>query len=156
MQTIVPNKSVKNTYIFEDALKQLGDTVTLHPEGYATDKTYPDIHILPEDMELSVQTQTAKFTNKKLGKKQTIRLLPNHMYIHPSGYKVLVNRHPTIPKWKLTGILSEPTFCHKPSTGKSTEATPPPHPSIGTHPCFCSNLLHSFRRRKERDIKKFE
>jgi hypothetical protein len=124
MQTIVPNKSVENTYIFEDALKQLGDTVTHHPEGYATDKTYPDLHILPEDMELSVQTHTAKFTDKKSGKKQTIRLLPSHMYIHPSGYKVLINRHPTIPKWNLTGILSEPIFCHKPSTGKSTDANP--------------------------------
>lgn len=116
MQTIVPKRAEKNTHTYEEAVKLLGDTVTVHPEGYATDNRFNDIHFLPEDMELSVQTQTAQFTDKKSGEKRSIKLLPNNLYIHPSGYKVLVNRHPTIPKWKLTGILSEPTFCHKPST----------------------------------------
>jgi len=116
MQTIVPSKAIKNTHSFEDAIKLLGDSVTLHPEGYATDKKYPDIHILPEDMELNVQTQVAKFTNKKTGEMKSIRLLPNHTYVHPCGYKVLVNRHPTVAKWRLIGTLAEPVFCHKPST----------------------------------------
>jgi hypothetical protein len=116
MQTIVPRKAVKTSHTFEEAISLLGDTATLHPEGYATDKKYPDIHILPEDMELSLQTQTAKFTNKKTGKAESIRILPNHIYVHPSGYKVRVSRHPTIAKWRLIGILGEPTFCHKPST----------------------------------------
>jgi hypothetical protein len=116
MQTIVPPKAVKNTYTFEQAMELLGGSVTLHPEGYATDTKYPDIHILPEDMVLSVETQTAKFTDKKTGEPRSIRLLPNHTYVHPSGYKVRVNRHPTVPKWRLIGTLAEPTFCHKPST----------------------------------------
>ena len=116
MQTLVPAKKIANTYTFDDAIKLLGDKVELHPEGYATDKRFPDIHILPEDMELSVQTQTGKFTNSKTGIVETIRLLPNHTYVHPSGYKVKVDRHPTVPKWRLVGTLAEPAFCHKPST----------------------------------------
>jgi hypothetical protein len=94
----------------------LGDSVVLHPEGYATDKIYPDIHILPEDMKLDVQTQTATFTNRKTNSVVSLRLKPNHTYVHPSGYKVQVDRHPTAPKWRLIGTLAEPVFCHKPST----------------------------------------
>lgn len=116
MRTIVPKEAPANTYKFEEAIKLLGDSVILHPEGYATDKQYPDIHILPEDMKLDVQTQTATFTDRKTGNFQTLRLKPNHIYVHPSGYKVEVNRHHTVPKWRLIGTLAEPTFCHKPST----------------------------------------
>lgn len=116
MRTIVPKEAPTNTYKFEEAIKLLGDSVVLHPEGYATDKRYPDIHILPEDMMIDVLTQSATFTNRKTNTVQTLRLKPNHTYVHPSGYKVNVNRHPTVPKWRLIGTLAEPTFCHKPST----------------------------------------
>ncbi len=116
MRTIVPKEVPTSVYQFDEAIKLLGDSVILNPEGYATDKRYPDIHILPEDMKMDVQTQTVTFTNRKTGNFQTLRLKPNHIYVHPSGYKVEVNRHPTVPKWRLIGTLAEPTFCHKPST----------------------------------------
>mmetsp|Transcript_14194 Transcript_14194/g.22890 ORF Transcript_14194/g.22890 Transcript_14194/m.22890 type:complete len:1008 (-) Transcript_14194:752-3775(-) len=116
MQILVPDKEVKNTHLYDDAIKLLGDNVTPHPEGYATDKKYNDIHILPEDFDINLQTQKVKFTNTKTGKVETIRVLPNHTYVHPSGYKVRVERHPTAPKWRLIGTLAEPCFCHKPST----------------------------------------
>ena len=116
MQTLVPSGKVENTYTYENAIKLLGDSVTEHPEGYATDKKYANIHILPEDMELSVQTQKATFTNKKTGQKVSIRILPQHIYVHPSGYKVRVQHHPDANEWFLAGTLAEPVFCHKPST----------------------------------------
>eukprot|EP00934_Nitzschia_sp_Nitz4_P003071 Nitzschia sp. Nitz4//scaffold418_size9641//2434//6266//NITZ4_009091-RA/size9641-augustus-gene-0.1-mRNA-1//-1//CDS//3329551387//3061//frame0 len=116
MQTIVPKTAPANTYKFEDALQLLGDTVVVHPEGYATDRRFPDIHILPEDMDMNVQTQTVTFTNRKTNKHESLRLKPNHIYVHPSGYKVSVKRHPAARKWHLVGTLAEPTFCHKPST----------------------------------------
>lgn len=115
-QVLVPSKTVKNTYKYQDAIQLLGDLVVQHPEGYATDKTYPDIHLLPEDMELDVQAQTATFTNPATGEMSEIRILPNHTYIGPSGYKIRVERHPSASKWRLIGTLAEPTFCHKPST----------------------------------------
>jgi len=116
MQTIVPKVAPPNKYKYEDAIKLLGDSVEVHPEGYATDKKYPDIHIVPEDVEFNIQKQSAVFTNKKTNKLQSIRLKPNHTYVHPGGYKIAVKKHPTIPKWRLEGTMAEPTFCHKPST----------------------------------------
>jgi phosphoenolpyruvate carboxykinase (diphosphate) len=116
MQILVPPKEVKNSYSFDDAMKLLGDKVVLHPEGYATDKLYPEIHMLPEDFDITLQNQTATFTNSTTGKLEKIRVLPNHTYVHPSGYKVRVDRHPAAPKWRLIGTLAEPCFCHKPST----------------------------------------
>jgi hypothetical protein len=116
MQVLVPPKDVNNEHFFEEAIKLLGDKVIVHPEGYATDKLYPDVHVLPEDFDINLKTQGATFTNPKTGKKQLIRVLPNHTYVHPSGYKVRVDRHPTAPKWRLVGTIAEPCFCHKPST----------------------------------------
>jgi hypothetical protein len=116
MQVLVPSNAVENTYTYQEAIKLLGDAVEEQPQGYATDKRFPNIHVLPEDMELNVQTQTAKFTNTATGQQESIRLLPNHIYVHPSGYKVKVDRHPAVAKWRLIGTLAEPTFCHKPST----------------------------------------
>lgn len=117
MQILVPSQAVKNTYQFADALQLLGETVTINDElSYATDKKYPTIHVLPEDMNISLLTQTATYTHYKTGKEVTIRVLPYHTYMHPSGYKVYVDRHPTAPKWRLVGTLAEPAFCHKPST----------------------------------------
>eukprot|EP00980_Cylindrotheca_fusiformis_P031316 scaffold26160_cov103-Cylindrotheca_fusiformis.AAC.2 len=115
-QVLIPSQSVENTYHYTEAVKLLGDTVVQHPEGYATDKTYPEIHLLPEDMELDVRAQKAKFTNPNNGRISEIRLLPNHIYVSPSGYKIRVERHPSVSKWRLIGTLAEPTFCHKPST----------------------------------------
>lgn len=116
MQVIVPSKAVENSYKYDDAIALLGDSVEVHPEGYATDKRFPHIHILPEDMEISLQTQQATFTDSKSGEKKTLRVLPDHVYIHPSGYKVRVSKHPSADKWRLIGTLAEPAFCHKPST----------------------------------------
>ena len=152
MQTLVP--SIKNstpttsTHTYEDALKLLGDTVTVHKdEGYATDKRYPEIHLLPEDMELNIHTQTATFTNKNKTNggevvKSTIRILPNHIYVHPSGYKIKVGKHSAANKWRLIGTLPEPVFCHKPSTvsgGGKSEISKSLNDAILYGPIFIGN-----------------
>jgi hypothetical protein len=92
----------------------LGDTVTVHEDGYASDKRFPHIHILPEDMEIDLTTQEARWTSK--GQEKTLRVLPGHIYMHPSGYKVRLQKHSAAPTWRLIGTVPEGTFCHKPST----------------------------------------
>lgn len=99
---------------FSEAVKLLGDTVTVHDEGYATDKRFPNIHVLPEDMEIDLATQEASWTSR--GQTQSLRVLPGHVYLHPSGYKVRMQQHATAPSWRLVGTIPEGTFCHKPCT----------------------------------------
>ena len=92
----------------------LGERVDVHPTGYATDGMYPEIHYLPEDMEIDVQRQDIKWTSN--GQEQHLKLLPGRIYIHPSGYKVRMDKHPAAPSWRLVGTVPEGAFCHKPCT----------------------------------------
>ena len=66
--------------------------MNVRPEGYATDKKFNTIHILPEDMQVDLNAQAATWT--KDGKTQSIRILPGHEYVHPSGYKIRLQKHP--------------------------------------------------------------
>ncbi len=111
---LADERIVGTDHRFAEALELLGDSVTLHPEGYATDKQYPDVHLLPEDMEFDVASQLAKWTSR--GQEQKLRILPGHVYLHPSGYKVRLEKHPAAPSWRLVGTVPEGTFCHKPCT----------------------------------------
>jgi hypothetical protein len=105
---------MRTDHRFLEAVQLLGDSVELHPTGYATDKTYPEIHYLPEDMELDVKKQDITWSSG--GKTQHLKLLPGHIYFHPSGYKVRIDKHPAAPSWRLVGTVPEGTFCHKPCT----------------------------------------
>ena len=71
----------------------VGDTVTVHSKGYATDKKFKNIHLLPEDMQVDLPAQAASWTDAN-GETQSIRILPGHDYVHPSGYKIRLEKHP--------------------------------------------------------------
>lgn len=105
---------VGKNHSYLEALKLLGDTVTIHPEGYATDKKFRNIHILPEDMEVDLNSQSATWI--KDGEKQRLRVLPGHEYLHPSGYKIRLEKHAASTAYKLIGTAGEGTYCHKPAT----------------------------------------
>ena len=110
-----PEKDYVGTkHTFNEAVALLGDTVTVHPQGYATDKKYRNIHILPEDMQVNLEAQAATWT--KNGEAQSLRVLPGHEYIHPSGYKIRLEKHPASTNYKLIGTTGEGCYCHKPST----------------------------------------
>eukprot|EP00569_Conticribra_weissflogii_P002792 CAMPEP_0171340910 /NCGR_PEP_ID=MMETSP0878-20121228/8857_1 /TAXON_ID=67004 /ORGANISM="Thalassiosira weissflogii, Strain CCMP1336" /LENGTH=1177 /DNA_ID=CAMNT_0011843033 /DNA_START=74 /DNA_END=3607 /DNA_ORIENTATION=+ len=110
-----PDEAIVGTsHTFEEAIKLLGNTVIVHPKGYATDKKYTNIHILPQDMSVDLNAQNATWT--KNGETQSIRVLPGHTYLHPSGYKIRLEKHPESTAFKLIGTAGEGTFCHKPST----------------------------------------
>ena len=88
--------------------------MTIHPEGYATDKKFNNIHLLPEDLEVDLSNQAATWTRN--GKSESLRILPGHDYVHPSGYKIRLEKHPASTAYKLIGTAAEGTYCHKPST----------------------------------------
>src|SRR5215471_7137635 len=114
-ERFLPDARVMRTdHKFSEAMALLGDGVEVHASGYATDQRYPEIHYLPEDMEIDVKRQDIKWTSG--GREQHLKLLPGHIYFHPSGYKVRLEKHPAAPSWRLLGSLPEGTFCHKPCT----------------------------------------
>lgn len=110
-----PDSNLRSTgHTFADVVKLLGDTIEVKPEGYAVDKTHPHLVYLPEDAEIDLSKQTARWT--KGGKEQTLRVLPEEIYIHPTGYKVHMEQHPASGAWRLVGTVAEGTLCHKPCT----------------------------------------
>ena len=108
------SRMIGSEHRYSEALQLLGDTITVHEEGYATDKRFPHIHIVPEDTRIELGTQEASFHCR--GQEQKVRILPGHVYVHPSGFKVRMQKHASAPSFKLVGTVAEGTFCHKPST----------------------------------------
>ncbi|PKQ62221.1 hypothetical protein BZG02_12950 [Labilibaculum filiforme] len=105
---------LKKQYSYDEMAKQYGETMELHPEGFAIDKENPNIYYINENSNVDLYKSTISWT--KDGKEQSIRLVPGHFYVHPSGYKLHMEKHPTAPSWRLVSTFAEGTFCHKPCT----------------------------------------
>ncbi|HWB40374.1 MAG TPA: hypothetical protein VG500_03895, partial [Gemmatimonadales bacterium] len=99
---------------FSEVINLLGDRARRHPSGYATDHLWPDIHYMPEDMEIDIHRQD--ITWRSGGQIRHLKLLPGRIYVHPSGYKVRMAKHHAAPSWRLVGTVPEGAFCHKPCT----------------------------------------
>lgn len=84
------------------------------PEGYGIDATYRNIVYLPETAHISLEDQNAHWTQG--GAKRTLRILPGEVYVHPTGYRVHMERHPGTGAWRLIGTAAEGLLCHKPCT----------------------------------------
>ena len=105
---------VSASHRLSEVLALLGQRARFHPAGYATDILYPEIHYMPEDMEMDVHRQDIRWTYN--GEEQHLKLLPGQVYFHPSGYKVRMAKHTAAPSWRLIGTVPEGAFCHKPCT----------------------------------------
>ncbi len=103
-----------NGLTFADFTKMYADIIEVQPEGYAIDKTYPEIVYIPEDAQFDLNQQTITYSVS--GKETSIKLLPKKHYIYPSGYKVEMKKRIEGPKWHLVGTVAEGTLCHKPCT----------------------------------------
>jgi len=97
-----------------DVLKLLGDGVERKPEGYAVDKTFPEIVYIPEDAVIDLEEQKVSWHRE--GREHSIKVLPGRAYVHPSGYRVHMEKHPATTAWRLVGTAAEGTLCHKPCT----------------------------------------
>jgi phosphoenolpyruvate carboxykinase (diphosphate) len=104
----------QNTRTFNDAVRLMDDTAEVKAEGYAVDRQYPTILYVPEDSWFNVKDRSVSWT--KNNAKQKIKLLADHVYVLPSGYKVRMERQIGGRVWRLVGTTAEGTFCHKPST----------------------------------------
>jgi hypothetical protein len=69
---------------------------------------------LPEDAAISLEDQTARWTRG--GSQRSLRVLPDKVYVHPTGYRVRMERHPGSGAWRLVGTAADGLLCHKPCT----------------------------------------
>ena len=99
---------------FADVVKDYGDFVDEQPSGYGIDRTDPTVIYIPEDAFASLESRSIQW--QKGGKTQSIPLMPQNIYIAPSGYKIQLEKHPNAPSWRLIGTVGEGIFCHKPCT----------------------------------------
>ncbi|MCU7495030.1 MAG: hypothetical protein HF314_03765 [Ignavibacteria bacterium] len=135
------NQVRKEGHSFKEAGELFGGIMKLMPEGYAIDKNYPDIIYVPEDARFNLTTQTVGW--KKDDKDVVIKLLTSNTYILPAGYKIRLERNPSVPTWRLIGTVAEGTFCHKPSTvsgGGKSEISKSISDSIISGPFFIADF----------------
>jgi phosphoenolpyruvate carboxykinase (diphosphate) len=95
------------------ALRLLGELVEIKPEGYAVDRTFPDVFYVPENAEFNVRDGEVSWSNGTPGR---ITLLPGRTYVLPSGYRVRLEKQAGGGAWRLVGSVPHGTLCHKPCT----------------------------------------
>ena len=137
-------------YTFEEAMSLLGDSVDIRPEGYAVDKKYPNIIYIPETANIEIEKTTISWFHN--GQEKKITLNPNKVYIHPSGNKFQLAKHPKQPMWRIINTAPEGIQCHKPCTvsgGGKSEISKSMQNAIIYGPFNIVNLEEDFKKADE-------
>lgn len=103
-----------NGRTFDDVARNHANRMTVMPEGYGIDNTFPQVVYVPEDALARVADLSITWTRH--GKAQRIDLEPGKHYLAPSGYRFRMVKHPGAPSWRLVGTVGEGWLCHKPCT----------------------------------------
>ncbi|PTY01113.1 hypothetical protein [Opitutus sp. ER46] len=130
---------------FTEVYSQLGDRIEVKPGGWAVDRTYRDICYVPQDAYFQLREQTITWRDGP--GTHTIKLLPQHTYVLPSGYKVEMVNPDDGRRWRLRGTTSEGILCHKPCTvsgGGKSEISKSIADATFIGPNFVSNLTADF------------
>lgn len=101
-------------YNFENLKKLLGDRIEIKPENYAIDRKYPEIIYIPEYANFDINKNSVSWDTN--GKEFQLKLSPHKTYVHPTGHKFQLVKHPTQQLWRIIDTAPEGIFCHKPST----------------------------------------
>ena len=133
---------------YEEMISQFASAMDAKPEGYATDKKFPEILYVPHDANFDLKSQKVSWTNATGD--HAIKLSPEKTYVRPSGYKVKMEKPPGVGRqWRLVGTVAEGTYCHKPCTvsgGGKSEISKPITDAILTGPVFVSDMKNDFDR----------
>ncbi|HLH53181.1 MAG TPA: hypothetical protein VKY92_06150 [Verrucomicrobiae bacterium] len=135
---------------FAEAIALYGDRMELRPEGYAIDRSYPDIIYVPEDARFDLQQQRIIWRGP--AGENSIKLLPGRTYMRPSGYQVHMDKPPGNRAWRLIGTVAEGTFCHKPCTvsgGGKSEISKSIEDAILHGPVFVADFKQDFEKVSE-------
>ncbi|HVU34130.1 MAG TPA: hypothetical protein VHE61_11895 [Opitutaceae bacterium] len=132
-------------HTFAETVAQLGDRIEVQPGGWAIDRKYRDIHYVPEDAYFDLRAQTITWRDGQ--STHSIKLLPRHTYLLPSGYKVEMVKPDEGRRWRLRGTTAEGILCHKPCTvsgGGKSEISKSIADATFIGPNFVSNLTADF------------
>ncbi|NMH87057.1 hypothetical protein [Flavivirga algicola] len=101
-------------HTFEEVKTLLADRIDIKPENYAVDKKYPNVVYIPESAYFNINKNSITWDYN--GKEQKLILSPFKTYVHPSGNKLRLEKHPSINLWRIVETFPEGIFCHKPCT----------------------------------------
>lgn len=127
---------------FDEVKSLFGEIMDLQPEGYGIDRRYPQLIYVPETVQIDLNAQRVYWASEE-GAEHCIPLRPDRVYMHPSGYKVTMKKHPAAPSWRLVGTEAEGILCHKPCTvsgGGKSEISKSIENTILFGPVFVSDL----------------
>ena len=130
---------------YEEVVSLFSSRLDAKPEGYAVDKTFPDIIYVTENVRFDLLKQTVTWPHDS--GIQGIKLLPDKTYVRPSGYSVRMEKPPGGRSWRLIGTVAEPTLCHKPCTvsgGGKSEISKPISDAIIQGPVFIADFKREF------------
>jgi hypothetical protein len=130
---------------FGEVITRYGDRIEVKPEGYAVDRTHPDIIYVPEDARFDLHEQKVSWPGGKT--ERALRMLPGRTYVRPSGYTVRMEKPSEQRSWRLVGTVAEGTLCHKPCTvsgGGKSEISKPITDAILTGPVFVADFKKDF------------
>jgi phosphoenolpyruvate carboxykinase (diphosphate) len=136
--------SIKKTG-FEHAKKLLRDSVEWEPEGYGIDRVFPSIVYLPEGAEFNVREGFVCWPGD--ARRHQLNIVPNQVYVLPSGYRVWLEKQLGGTNWRLVGAVAHGTLCHKPCTvsgGGKSEISKSIANVLVNGPVFVRNYFHDF------------
>ena len=108
------SEKFNHRYSFEEVKRLLGSRIEVMPGNYAVDKKYNDIIYIHEHADIDTEKGTVSWMHE--GKVHELNLSPEKVYVHPSGHKFRLVRHPEQKLWRIVNTAPEGVFCHKPST----------------------------------------
>ncbi|MGA1529309.1 MAG: hypothetical protein ACO398_01020 [Kiritimatiellia bacterium] len=141
MNSLIPEKG----QTFAEVSRLFSDMMDVRPEGYGVDRTYADVIYVPEDAHLDLNHQTVSW--EQGGQSRSIKMLPDHTYVLPSGYKISMLKPARGSRWRLVGETAEGTLCHKPCTvsgGGKSEISKPISDAMIDGPVFVADMKKDF------------
>ncbi|MBS4095238.1 MAG: hypothetical protein KGZ83_00195 [Sulfuricella sp.] len=130
-------------YDFAYLERHFADLMEVQPDGYGIDRRFPKVVYLPQDVRMDIPTQ--RITWVKDGQPRSLKLRPDRIYVQPDGYKIVMQKHPGAPSWRLLGADAEGTFCHKPCTvsgGGKSEISKSLNDAVINGPLFVAHIEH--------------
>jgi hypothetical protein len=137
-------------HTFQEVAERFAGQLEVKPEGYAVDRQFSSLIYVPETARFDLERQTVSWTNE--GGRHQIKLLLQHHYFLPSGFRIHLEKPLGNRAWRLIGTKPEPTLCHKPCTvsgGGKSEISKPITDAVIHGPVFVADFKLDFDRVEE-------